>query len=50
VSHPDDLIAVLDANVLYLQWLRDVMLTLAAMGLQSGVEFRHVHGSGRASA
>jgi predicted nucleic acid-binding protein len=32
VSHPHDLVAVLDANVLYPQWLRDVMLTLAAMG------------------
>lgn len=32
MSHPDDLIAVLDANVLYPQWLRDVMLSLAAMG------------------
>jgi predicted nucleic acid-binding protein len=32
VSHPNDLVAVLDANVLYPQWLRDVMLTLAAMG------------------
>lgn len=32
MSHPDDLIAVLDANVLYPQWLRDVMLTAAAMG------------------
>jgi hypothetical protein len=32
VSHPDDLITVLDANVLCPQWLRDVMLTLAAMG------------------
>jgi predicted nucleic acid-binding protein len=32
VSHPDDLVAVLDANVLYPQWLRDVLLTLAVMG------------------
>ncbi len=32
MSHPDELIAVLDANILYPQWLRDVMLSLAAMG------------------
>ena len=32
MSHPDDLVAVLDASVLYRQWLRDVTLTLAAMG------------------
>ena len=32
MSHPDDLIAVLDANVMYPQWLRDVLLTVAAMG------------------
>lgn len=32
MSRPDDVVAVLDANVLYRQWLRDVMLTLAAMG------------------
>lgn len=33
MSHrPERLGVVLDANVLYPQWLRDVMLTLAAMG------------------
>lgn len=32
MSHPADLVAVLDANVLYPQWLRDVVLTLAATG------------------
>jgi predicted nucleic acid-binding protein len=32
VSHPDALVAVLDANVLYPQWLRDLVLTLAALG------------------
>ncbi len=31
MSHPEDLVAVLDANVLYPQWLRDVALTLAVM-------------------
>jgi hypothetical protein len=29
---PERLGVVLDANVLYPQWLRDVLLTLAAMG------------------
>ena len=32
MNHPDELIAALDANVLYPQWLRDVMLTLTPMG------------------
>jgi hypothetical protein len=33
VSRPAEALGVvLDANVLYPQWLRDVMLTLAAMG------------------
>jgi predicted nucleic acid-binding protein len=32
VRHPEDLVTVLDANVLYPQWLRDVVLTLAVMG------------------
>ncbi|MEX0953035.1 MAG: PIN domain-containing protein [Nitriliruptoraceae bacterium] len=31
------LVAVLDANVLYPQWLRDVLLTLAAMGYHDPV-------------
>ena len=31
------LVAVLDANVLYPQWLRDVLLTLAAMGYDDPV-------------
>ena len=32
MSHLDALVAVLDANVLYPQWLRDLMLTVAALG------------------
>lgn len=32
MSHLDALVAVLDANVLYPQWLRDLMLTIAALG------------------
>lgn len=32
MSHPDALVAVRDANVLYPQWLRDLMLTLVALG------------------
>ena len=32
MSHPTGLVAVLDANVLYPQWLRDLMLTIAALG------------------
>lgn len=32
MTHPDALVAVLDANVLYPQWLRDLMLTLAVLG------------------
>lgn len=32
MSHPEDLVAVLDANALYPQWLRDVLLSLAVVG------------------
>lgn len=32
MSHPTGLVVVLDANVLYPQWLRDLMLTVAALG------------------
>jgi predicted nucleic acid-binding protein len=39
---PESLVAVLDANVLYPQWLRDVMLTLAAMGYYDPVWSRQI--------
>ncbi|MBW3578863.1 MAG: PIN domain-containing protein [Actinobacteria bacterium] len=47
MSHPEDLVAVLDANVLYPQWLRDVVLTLAVMGYFNPIWSDRIHGQMR---